>query len=572
MTDLQGVKPTILAVSADEASLGRIEDELSRRYERDYRIGCVSAPEQGREILERAADGDEPVALVLVDHCAGGRAAELLALARRRHPHSKRGLLIDWGGWGEHETRDAVLEAMATGDIDYYVLKPHRSPDEFFHRTVAEFLHEWSRAVPGDPHEIEVIGQQWSQRSHELRSLLAHNGVPHVFIPSDSELGMQRLADLGREGDEQPVAVILGETVLVDPTNAELMGGFGIMTSLGEERDYDTIIVGAGPAGLAAAVYAASEGLRTLVIEREAIGGQAGTSSLIRNYPGFSRGISGAELAQRAYQQAWIFGAEFLLMNEIAELRGARGGGVVLTLATGDELSARSVLLAMGVSYKRIDVEGAERLIGAGVFYGASTAEAQALSGGHAFVVGGGNSAGQAAMHLSRYAERVTIAIRGASLRKSMSSYLLDAIEAEPAIDVREGVEVVASEGESRLSHLTLREVGSGRTERVPADGLFVLIGAEPRTGWLPDTIATDRRGFVLTGPDLGDRWDGRRAPLMLETSMPGVFAAGDVRHRSIKRVASAVGQGAAAIEQVHEFLTLEALAGGRPAGGKVPA
>ncbi|MEX2413669.1 MAG: NAD(P)/FAD-dependent oxidoreductase, partial [Thermoleophilaceae bacterium] len=414
--------------------------------------------------------------------------------------------------------------------------------------------------APAASREIEVVGPTWSPRSHELRNLLARNGVPHAFHASDSPEGRARLEAVGQADADVPIAVMLDGRVLVDPTKGELASAFGVSTALGDRHDFDVVVVGAGPAGLGAAVYASSEGLSTLVVEREAIGGQAGSSSLIRNYLGFSRGVSGSELAQRAYQQAWVFGTEFVLMSDATELR-VDGERPALELSDGSEVTARTVVLATGVSYRRLDVPSLDALTGAGVYYGAATSEGQALAGGRAYVVGGGNSAGQAAIHLARYAEHVTVLIRGESLAKSMSQYLLEAIDATPSLGVRTGVQVVDGAGDGRLSELTLGDVHSGATETVPADGLFVMIGARPRTDWLPDAIRRDRRGFLLTGPDVpAEAWPLERPPLMLETSAPGVFAAGDVRHRSVKRVASAVGQGAAAIQQVHEYLTVAAL------------
>jgi thioredoxin reductase (NADPH) len=562
-------RPVVLAVDDDPSSLERIVRELERRYAADYRLVCEGSATAALEQLERLRAAGDDVALVLADQWMPDlTGSELLARTRELHPQAKRGLLIDWGAWGDRPTREAVLAAMGIGDIDYYVLKPWWSPDEQFHRTISEFLYEWSRAAPWEAREIELIGESWSPRSHELRSLLARNGVPHAFHPRDSEEGRRRLEEVGRADAEGPVAILLDGQVLDDPTNAEMAAAFGVQTELDGKDEFDVVVVGAGPAGLAAAVYAASEGLDTLVVERESIGGQAGSSSLIRNYLGFSRGVSGAELAQRAYQQAWVFGSQFLLMNDATGVRACEDGRIAVTVADGTEVLARSVVLAMGVSYRRLDAPGLDELTGAGVYYGASTSEAQALAGRQAFVVGGGNSAGQAAIHLARYADRVTILIRGESLAKSMSRYLIDVIDATPNLDVRPHVEVAGARGDGRLSEIALRDTASGETEAVPADGLFVMIGARPHTDWLPDSVARDPRGFLLTGADVPDEaWPLSRAPLMLETCMPGVFAAGDVRHRSVKRVASAVGQGAAAIQQVHEYLTAVALDRNQAAG-----
>jgi thioredoxin reductase (NADPH) len=559
------VRPVLFAVDDDALALERIDRELSRRYASDYRVVCERSPAVALRKLEDLKERGRDVALVLADQWMPEMTgSEVLARVRMLHPHAKRGLTLAWGAWGDPKTRAAVLRAMGTGDIDYYVLKPWWMPDEQFHRTIAEFLYEWTRAAPYASREVEVIGESWSVRSHELRSLLARNGIPHVFHANDSPIGRRRLAEVGQVDAGAPIAVMLDGRVLVDPSNVELASAFGASTSLATERqDFDLVVIGAGPAGLAGAVYATSEGLDTLVIERESIGGQAGSSSLIRNYPGFSRGVSGAELAQRTYQQAWVFGTDFLLMRHATELRARADGRIELAVSDGSVVSAQAVVLAMGVSYRRLEVPSLEALTGAGVFYGASTSEARGLGGGRAFVVGGGNSAGQAAVHLSRFAERVTILIRGDSLARSMSHYLIETIEASPNIELRTGTEVVDAAGDGRLAELTLRDLRSGETEVVAADGLFILIGARPLTDWLPDAVARDSRGFLVTGPDVpAAAWPLQRAPLMLETSVPGVFAAGDVRYRSVKRVAAAVGQGAAAIQQVHEYLTTRALAG----------
>jgi thioredoxin reductase (NADPH) len=553
-------------VDGDQRALGRIEQELGRRYAGDYRVICERSVDHALLELEAIHEEGRELALVLVDEwLPDGTSGELLARVREQHPNAKRGLLVDWGAWAHRPTADAILRAMALGSIDYYVIKPWRSPDELFHRAVTEYLHEFARSIASSPQEVIVVGARGSQRSHELRSLLTRNGAPHTFHASDSPEGRRLLADVGHEEAEAPVAILWDGNALVDPSNAELADAYGLRTSL-EEHDFDVVVVGSGPAGLAAAVYASSEGLRTLVIERESIGGQAGSSALIRNYLGFSRGLSGAELAQRAYQQAWVFGTNFLLMREVTELR-SEGGRHVLSISDGSEVTAGAVVLAMGVSYCRLGIPALERLTGMGVFYGASVSDAQALEGEHVVVVGGGNSAGQAAVHLCRFAERVTMVVRGPSLAASMSNYLTEQVEATENIDIRLQSELAGCGGEGRLDRLTIRHTATGESSVVPAAALFILIGARPHTEWLPAEIDRDGWGYLLTGPDVAheERWELERAPHMLETSVPGVFAVGDVRHRAVKRVASAVGEGSVVIQQVHEYLEPGAQALGAP-------
>jgi thioredoxin reductase (NADPH) len=556
-------RPALLAVDDNEEDLAVIRDELHRRYGEDYQVFCARSAAEALAELDRVREAGRPVALVLADQWMPEvTGSELLARVRREHPEAKRGLLIEFGNWADRPTADAILKAMALGDIHYYVLKPWNTPDELFHRTVTEFLHEWFRTERPGEREVDVIGGEWAPRSHEVCSLLSRNGIPHSFHTIDSPEGRMMLDNAGCEhSGEGPFVITYEETVLADPTNAELAHAFGFSTELRDKSDFDIVVVGAGPAGLAGAVYATSEGFETLVIERESIGGQAGASSLIRNYPGFSRGVSGAELGQRIYQQAWVFGTEFLMMQEAKGLE-ERDGRFLITTSAGHEISARAVILAMGVTYRRLDVPSLDDFAGAGVYYGASSSEARALEGGHAFVVGGGNSAGQAAMHLSQYAERVTIVIRSGSLEKTMSSYLREALDAAGNVELLTETKVADVAGDSRMRELTVQDIGSGEQRVLPADALFIMIGARPHTEWLPESIACDSRGFVLTGEDVTERgaWPLERAPLMLETSVPGVFAAGDVRHRSIKRVAAAVGQGAAAVQQIHDHLTNETL------------
>jgi thioredoxin reductase (NADPH) len=553
----------VLVVERDRQTLERAERELCGRFGGDFRVRGELTADAGLAQLEDARRADVPVALVLAGHTLdAGPGAELLRTTRTLHPDARRALLMNWGAWADRDTADAVLSAMALGDADYYVLCPWRSPDELFCRTVSEYLHEWSRDRPVGPAEINVIADEWSERGHEVRSLLTRNGVPHAFHTRSSPYALQERERLGSVVEAASVVITmpaLSREPLIDPTNQQIAEAWGTTTTLSADHtDFDVAIVGAGPAGLAAAVYASSEGLDTLVVERESLGGQAASSSLIRNYLGFSRGITGAELAQRGYQQAWVFGAHFLLMTETVGME-RDGDRHVLHFADGSRATARAVVLAMGVAYRRLGIPELEALHGAGVFYGASVAEARALAGRTAFVVGGGNSAGQATMHLQKHAKEVVVVVRGAGLAESMSHYLLQAIEAAPNVRLVTECEVTGGGGEGRLEFLDLRHRPTDTVARHPADAVFVMIGAEPHTEWLPDTVLRDRTGFVVAGPSAPERetspWPLERPPMMHETTVPGVFAVGDVRSRSVKRVASAVGEGSVVVQQVHEHL-----------------
>ena len=549
----------MLVVDVDPERLDRLESELERSFGVDFRVrGELTAPDALRS-LELAHELEQRVAVVMVDHeLPATERSEVLHRARSLHPDARRAMLIPWGAWADRDTAAAILAAMAVGDINYYVLKPWINRDELFHRTVAEFVQEWSRNETANWREVVVIAEQHSARAHAITSLLSRNGIPNAFRPSGSPDANDVLHAIHEPDPGAGVLVwmaAVGSTILHDPTDAEVAEAWGVRTTLADERRaFDVLVIGAGPAGLAAAVHASSEGLRTLVVEREAIGGQAGSSSLIRNYLGFSRGISGAELAQRGYQQAWVFGAHFVLMREVDKL--TREGRVFVAHIAGvGTVRAKAVVVSTGVSYRRLGVESLEALSGKGVYYGANVTAAHALTGLHAVVVGGGNSAGQAALHLARYCERVTIVIRGEGLGESMSAYLVGAIDADPRVDVRTTTEVVAGEGDGRLERVVLRDKTSGTEDTLRADGMFVMIGAEPRTDWLPEAVERDKHGFVLTGADAaGHGWMIERKPHPYETTVPGVFAVGDVRSGSVKRVASAVGEGSVVVSQLHQY------------------
>ena len=556
----------ILVVAADDDVREALLEPLERRYAQDYLIVSAEGPADGAAALDelRAAGGD--LALVLADDASPvGDHDNVFAAARRAFPDVRRGYVIEWGSWADRRTADAVLQLMTHLQIDYYVVRPTHSPDESFHRAVTDFLREWEASVGKRHRAFTVIGDGARPRTHELRRLLHRSGVPADHLAADSPDAVALLAEAGMEATAPGTAgVPLVRTpaghILVDPSDAELARAHGLTTAL-PSGVVDVAVIGAGPAGLAAAVYAASEGLETLVLEVESIGGQSGSSSLIRNYLGFSRGVSGAELAQRAYQQAWVFGARF---GHTRRVTGMRVGEVFeLDVAPDETVRARSVVLATGVTYRRLAAPRLEPFVGASVFYGASSVEARAQAGRDVLVVGGGNSAGQAALHLARYAGSVSIVVRGEGLAASMSRYLIDQLEAA-GVRLVTGARVVDASAASadRLERVVLERTGSRERFEVPAHAVFITIGARPHTEWLPPEVLRDQWGSVITGPEVLAE-GGRRAwlgapgtePTLLETSVPGCFAVGDARRGSVKRVASAVGEGSVVISSVHKHL-----------------
>jgi thioredoxin reductase (NADPH) len=551
------VRPVLLAVDDEPAARSSIEEELRKRYGADYEVICEGSGAAALGALEQVKVRGGEVALVLTDQWMPDMTGiELLTKVHELDPAAKRALLT---GWGDLEVGDRLVRAAVLGQVDDWGLKPWQPGDEGFHQLVVGLLYEWAQLHRPGFQVVQVVGEQWSAHVHELRDILARNKVLYGFLPADSEEGRALLERVGATTEQLPVVVTFDGRVLRDPSFAEVAEALAAPTRPAAAA-YDVTVVGAGPAGLAAAMYGASEGLGTALLEPEATGGQAGTTSMIRNYLGFPRGISGTELAYRAFHQAIGFGADIVYGHRAVGLHAA-GPDRVVTLGDGTEVTSRAVILATGVSWRRLGVAGLEALVGAGVFYGAATSEAVAMKDERVFVIGGGNSAGQAALHLASYAAKVTMLVRGPTLAETMSDYLVRELEATANVTVRYDTEAVDGQGDGRLTGLTLKDRTSGATETVPATALFILIGAEPHTGWLPGTIRRDRWGFLVTGNDLladgrpPAGWPLDRPPMPLETSLPGVFAAGDVRHGSTKRVAGAVGDGSVAIRLVHEHL-----------------
>jgi thioredoxin reductase (NADPH) len=544
--------PVIIVIDGDLDVLEDVESQLVRRYSHDYQIVSASDPEQALEQLTELAAAGEELALGLTAKALVEDDGELLDRIGQLHPHAKRALMVTWGALADPPTAAAILDSVALGRIDYYGPMPAQTHDEVFHHAISTFLLEWATERRKVPQTIHIVGEEWSGRAHELRETFERCAVPHSFCLADSDEGRRLLATVDTDVT-LPLMLMPDGRALSDPSNAELAEAAGARADF-DEVDFDVVIVGAGPAGLSAAVYGASEGLRTLVVDEGGIGGQARSSSLIRNYLGFPRGVSGSRLAEQAYEQASVFGASFVFIHRALSLSRS-GEQFVISLTEDRSVRGAVVILATGASYRRLGVPALEALNGAGVFYGGPASEAHALSGKDVFVAGGGNSAGQAALYLARYARRVTIVVRGAALESGMSHYLTQEIEATPAIDVRTGTTIVGGGGDGHLRELVLRDA-AGTEETVAADALFVLIGARPHTDWLPAEIARDRHGFLYTGEDgPHGEWPLERPPAALETSMPGVLAVGDVRHGSVKRVASAVGEGSISVQLVHGLL-----------------
>lgn len=546
----------LFVAGARPEDLAPVRRELLKRYAADYQVVCESSTDSAlQRLIDLRGRGEQVIALFAVEPMVETTGLEFLERAHDLHPHACRVLLLPRGN---RSALRPVLRAASLGRVDRYGIRPEQEPDEAFHQLVTSILREHQQARHEDSALMTIVGDQWQPRSYEVRDRLERNRIPFRFMERDSETGRAILERVNRLDGPFPVMVRFDGLVLANPTDEEAAAALGARHSAGEGL-YDLVVIGAGPAGLSAAVYGGSEGLQTIVVDRETIGGQAGTSSRIRNYLGFPLGISGRELCNRALEQAWSFGVDTSVLREATGLR-ADGSCIVVSFSGGSEIRGRAVVLAMGATYRRLGVPRLESLVGAGVYYGAGISEAQAMGGRHVLVAGAGNSAGQAAVHLARYAVRVTMLVRGEGLASSMSDYLIREIAARENIDVRTHTRIVDGLGEERLKAVIVETGPSGERVPIPASALFVLIGAQPRAEWLPDSIARDSHGFILTGARLVARGDSAPQPdsrpaLLHETSMPGVFAVGDVRQGSVKRVASAVGEGGVVIHSVHQYL-----------------
>ncbi len=555
-------KPIIMTVDDEPQVLNAVERDLRRHFRSEYRVIKVGSGSEALDVVRQLKQRNDAVALFLVDqrmpHVSG---TEFLAQAMKLYPDARKVLLTAYAD------TEAAIESINTIGLDHYLLKPWDPPEQNLYPVLDDLLSDWWQTTPPPFDGIRVAGTLWSPKSHDVKDFLARNRIPYLWLDIDQDAAAcdlvdATLASLGGGASTArrlPVVFLPGGEVLVEPDFRTLAEKVGLRTQA-TQPFYDLIVVGAGPAGLGAAVYGASEGLRTLMIDRHATGGQAGTSSRIENYLGFPKGLSGADLAQRATVQAARLGAEILTAQDAVNVRVEDITRTVV-LADGTELSCKALIVATGVTVRRLDAPGVDRLTGAGVYYGAALTEAANYRGQHVYVVGGANSAGQGAMFFSRYASQVTMLVRRDGLQATMSQYLIDQIGATPNIDVRVYTEVAEAHGAERLEGLTLRDCRSGATEHVPAAALFLFIGAMPHSELVAGIVERNEAGFILTGQDLvrgGKKpqgWKPQRDPLPLETSVPGIFAAGDVRHNAVRRVASAVGEGAIAVSLVHQYL-----------------
>ena len=549
-------KPWLVLVCDDEPVLDRLAADVGRRFGGDCQVFAERSATRALARLDELGDdpGERVAVLVADEALAEMSGIEFLARAHRSNPQAKRVLMVEY----DYRRSLPVVGALTRGEIDYHLSKPWQ-PDLTLYPAISEYLADWARTQEPRVVLFRAVGAEWAPSSHALRATLDGMHVSYTFHPDGSEEGQEILALAGLDPSQLPVLVRFDGEVYIRPGAPDILAAHGAKTTT-DARRCDVAVVGAGPAGLTAAVYAASEGLDTLVLEASVPGGQAGTTSKIRNYPGFTHGVNGGDFAYRACEQAWLFGAD-LVFAQPASAITSDGHRHRVHAGDGTVVVATTVVLAPGVVWRRLGVPSLERLVGAGVFYGAAGSEARAMQGQDVIVVGAGNSAGQAALDLAKHGAHVTMVVRGESLAASMSTYLISEIDHTPAIDVRLRCEVVEGMGAERLESLALRDNRTASRETMDAAALFVMIGGEPRTDWLHQVVQRDRAEYILTGRDLlqdnrpPSGWPLARLPLMLETSTPGIFAAGDVRYRSVKRVASAVGEGATAVQLVHEYL-----------------
>ncbi len=545
--------PIIITVDDDAEVLHAIAQDVRRKYGGHFRVIRAESGEQALETVREIKLTGDYLSLMLVDQrMPGMNGVEFLESARELFPEAKRVLLTAYAD------TDAAIKAINDVHLDYYLMKPWDPPEERLYPVVDELLDDWSAGHRPEFEGVRLIGQRWSAESNAMRDFLARNQVPFRWLEIDREaeaLALLKLAE--RSETDLPVVILENGESLANPSIQQVATSIGLLRKPDDVPVYDLIVVGAGPAGLAAAVYGASEGLRTVVLERLAGGGQAGMSSLIENYLGFPSGVSGDDLARRAMTQALRFGAE-CRMASIAGALSVVEGSVGVRLEDGTDIRGHSMIISTGVDYRRLDAPGIEPLTGKGVFYGAARSQAASVIGEDIFIVGGANSAGQAAVFFSNIAKSVTMLHRGPNISDSMSHYLVERIEGSPNISVRVRSEVVGAAGDGHLESIEVRNTETGTIEHIPTQALFIFIGAIPPTGWLSETLSLDERGFILTGPDVltaaASSWPLERVPFMLETSVPGIFAAGDVRHGSGKRVATAVGEGAMAVMTVWQY------------------
>jgi thioredoxin reductase (NADPH) len=548
-------QPIILLVAHERTVLEALYRDLSIRFSADYRILCEQGAVDGLSRLKSLDSDSASVALLIADQrMPEMNGVDFLVKAHALHPAAKRILLVE----RDYTQSNPSVPAMILGQIDYHLVKPW-FPEQGLYPAVSEFLAAWADSQEGGFTMFRIVGQKLNPRAHEIRDLLTRTKMPYKFYEEDSDMGRLLLKEAGQNGTRLPVIIRHDGRVLVEPSDADIIEAFGGGTRL-DGKVYDVAIIGAGPAGLSAAVYAASEGLETVILEKQISGGQAGTSSRIRNFPGFTWGIGGHDLTYRACEQAWLFGANIVFAQEVKAIR-PMGEKHMIQVADGREVIARAVIISTGVSWRRLGIPRLEGLIGAGVFYGAAASEAKAMQGQSVCVVGAGNSAGQAASHLAKYASSVTMLVRSDTLTKSMSEYLITELRQIPNITFRFGVNLIDGEGDGRLEALTIQDRISKKIEQIPASALFVMIGAEPHTDWLDNVVARNTQGYILTDMELtksvhmkAQEWPLKRPPFPLETSVPGIFAAGDVRYRSIKRVASAVGEGSTVVQFLHQY------------------